>query len=447
MVAAIGLASAAVGAASSAGVFGGNTPAGQTTNTQQQTLSPQMQAYLYGDGTAANPGVLGQISAQGTAARAPGSAASGAAADSFVGANTGSSLAGQQAAANGLQGSNISAPTSTAAQAQQGNFAQTVWNQGATVAAPAQNNLDLSSAYNNVINGNAGANPYLTGALQSAVNATNDSYNQNQTSLTNQLQRTILPQINQSAALSGQYGGTRQGIAQGNALSDYTNQLTQANQQLADTNSANTTGAQATAYNEGQDRSLSALNTLSGQQYGVASQDSAQAQQANLQNQSVNNSNQQFNANLQQNSNQYNAGLQQQTGLANQAAQGQTNQLNSANQVAGIGANAGILSAANGYANYNDMYGLNKAATASGALAPYATAGSSSSASSPYYTNPLASAVGGASAGLGLYNAYNQSTGGSSVPGIQSSGYQNFNVSPTTQNTNTGGVFSGFTGY
>lgn len=414
MVAAIGLATAAVGAY---GASQSGKSSGSTTNTAQSNTNPTLQAQLYGNGSPSTPGLLNSIGAAGTAPQMTGNSQFGNGASTFLGSNGTNILNSQQQAANGLMTSSYQ-PTN----------AQIVWNAGATVAAPSQNNLDLSSAYNNVINGNAGANPYLTSALQSAVNTTNDSYNQNQTSLTNQLQRTILPQINQGAALSGQYGGTRQGIAQGNALSDYTNQLTMANQQLADTNSANTTGQQANAYNQGQDRALSALTSLSGQQYATASQNASMAQQANLQNQSVNNSNQQYNAGL---------GLQAQ-------------QLNSANQATGINASQGILGNAYNYATAQNSYPLTQASAAANALAPYSGVGASSSASSPYYTNPLGNAIGGATAGLGLYNAYSQATGsgGSSVPGIQNTGYQNFNVQPgVATSPNVGGVYSGFTSY
>lgn len=367
-------------------LFGGSKQSGSTTSTQQQQLSPQMQALLYGDGTAANPGVLNQVGQAAGQPRSAGSTQFGTGASNFLGANGAGMLQSQLGAANSLQGSNIAATQ-----------AGTSWNNGgATVAAPSQNNIDLSGYFNNTINGDAGANPYLTGALQSAVKTTNDSYNQNQTNLTNQLQRTILPQINQSAALSGQYGGTRQGIAQGLATSDYTNQLTQANQQLADTNSANTVGAQATAYNQGQDRALAAATSLSGQQYNTASQNAGFAQQSNLANQAANQSTQQFNA----------------------GAINNTNALNSANQIAGLQAGSNILGSAYNYANANDNYALNHASQAAGALAPFTGAGASSTSSNPYYTNPLGNAVGGATAGLGLYNAYqnankNTSAGGS----------------------------------
>ncbi len=396
MVAAIGLATAAVGAASSAGVFGSNSPAGQTTSTQQNQLSPQLQALLYGDGTAGNTGILGQVGQAAGQPRSAGSTQFGNGASTFLGANGANMLQNQLGAANSLTGSNIAATQ-----------AGTSWNSGgAAVNAPSQNNVDLSGYYNNLINGDAGANPYLTNALSSAVKTTNDSYNQNQTNLTNQLQRTILPQINQSAALSGQYGGTRQGIAQGLATSDYTNQLTQANQQLADTNSANTIGAQATAFNQGQDRALAAANSLSGQQYGAASQASSQQQQANLANQAANQSTQQFNA----------------------SAINNTNALNSANQIAGINAGSNLLGSAYGYSNANDNYALNHAGQAAGILAPFTGQGGSSSTSNPYYTNPIGSAVGGATAGLGLYNAYQNANKGSAGAGGTNSLYAGLGV-------------------
>jgi len=402
----------AIGMGASALLGGGSHQSGTTTTTQQQSIDPRMAAYLYGDGTSANPGLLSQISGTASQPRSAGSAAFGGAADQFIGANGGSSLAGQQAAADKLQNSNFSAPQ-----------AQAAWSPGAApmkagvasyvgMNSPSQNGLDLKGAYDNMINGNAGANPYLTKSLQSAVDQTNASYNQNLTDLTNTLTRSVLPQISSNAVLSGQYGGSRQGIAEGNALSDFTKQATNANLQLGLANSANTTGQQANAFNAGQDRSLSAMNTLSGQQYGAATTNAQLAQQVNLANAGFQQGANSQTSSQQQQTNLANAGFQQQTGLANQSAQMGANQLNSTNTAAGLGANAGLLGNAYNYANANDMYNINRNGQVASQLAPFTGLNSAMGTSSPMYTNPVGNAIGGAAAGLGLYNAYNQANNG-----------------------------------
>lgn len=409
-----------------AGAVGGSKQSGTTTTTQQQTIDPRMAAYLYGDGTSANPGLLSQIAGSANQPRAAGSAAFGGASDQFIGANGGSMLAGQLGTANDLQHSAIAAPQGSAAYGTAARISGTPTMQAAasgntTMAAPAQNKIDLSGAYSKMINGDSGANPYLTRALQSAVDQTNAAYAQNQTDLTNSLTRTVLPQIGANAVLAGQYGGSRQGIAEGNALSDYTKQLTNANLQLGLANSANTTGQQAAAYSSGQDRSLSALNSLSGQQYGAAATAAQLAQQnslanagfqqaANAQNAAQQQQTALANAGFSNQANLANAANSQQMNLANMQAKLGTNQLNSANQATGLGASSSLLGQANQYATTNDQYGINRNGQVASQLAPFTGLNSAMGISSPLYSNPIGNVIGGATAGLGLYNAYNQAT-------------------------------------
>lgn len=410
---------------------------GTQTQTSQQQLDPRIQSMLFGDGTDANKGLLAQYQGYLTQPQNAGTAAFGNAAANFLGGQ-GSGILGQlQAGSNKLLGSNIGAPQSTAATAGDPRTYNIKNAQASGVNAPSQNGINLAGAYDKTINGDAGANPYLTGALQSAVDQTNTSYKRNQDNLTNTLQRSVLPGIRSNAVLAGQYGGTRQGIAEGNAISDYTNQLTSSNLALGQANSANTTGAQAQAFNQGQDRSLAALQGLSGQQYGVAGQNSAQEQAANLTNANAQNVSSAQNANAYNSMGQFNAGLQQQTGLANQSAQLQTNGLNSNNQQAGLAGLSGLLGSVYGYGQNQDNYGINRANQVNGLLAPYLSANGSTINSSPLYTNPGANILGGATAGLGLYNGIKNSGllgsyGGStsSFPNAPSSYWGNDIMSP-----------------
>lgn len=401
------------------GGSGGSSQSGSMTTTQQQQMDPRMQAYLYGDGKD-NKGLLGQISASANQPRSTGLAAFGGAADQFLGANGSGLLSGQLATANRLQNSAIAAPQATAAQTDGSRVwtsptMQAAFSGGAQIAAPSQNSLDLRGAYDRLINGDAGANPYLTKALQSAVDQTNASYSQNLGDLTNTLTRSVLPQISSNAVLAGQYGGSRQGIAEGLALSDFSKQMANTNLQLGLANSANTTGQQAGAFNAGQDRALNAVNTLSGQQFGTATanaQLAQQAAQANADRQQAANSQ---NASMQQQTNLADAGMrqqttlanlsnQQQTNMANLSAQADTNRLNSGNQIAGLGASSGLLGSAAQYANANDQYQINRNGQVAAQLAPFTGLNSSSSMSTPLYSNPFANAVGGAASALGLYS-------------------------------------------
>lgn len=448
------------------GKSGGSVQSGNQTVTQQQQLDPRIQAMLFGDGTSGNQGLLAQYQALGQQPQSAGSAAIGGAAQNWLGSQGAGVLGQLQSGATGLMSGGMTAPSASAAQVNAPNaitpaFAQganmvSAQSAGAQINAPSQNTLDLKSAYDRVINGDAGANPYLNKALTAGIDATNAGYQRNLSGLTDTLQKQILPGIRSNSVLAGQYGGSRQGIAEGNALSDFTKQATDANLQLGLQNSANTTGAQAQAFGQGQDRSLAALQGLSGQQYGVASQNAA-LQQANnianaqLQNQTgiqVSGNNQQANLanagfvqqaalanqNAQQQALTQNAQNQQQTNLANLQAQQGTNSLNSANQATGLQGLSGLLGQIYGIGQNQDNYALNRAGQTNSLLAPYLSANSSSSTQTPLYSNPGGNILGGAAAGLGLYNQFANLGGGSSN---NNTGYNTFNVSPGTAPVNT----------
>ena len=383
---------------------------GTQTQTSQQQLDPRIQSMLFGDGTDANKGLLAQY--QGYLGQQPGVGTQtyGNVAQNFLQGQSGGITNQLQSAASGLLGGQITAPTYNAAQsAGNGGRADILWNSGAKVDAPAQNSIDLTGSYNKFINGDAGANPYLTNALQAGVDATNAGYNKNVSTLTDQLQRSVLPGIRSNAVLAGQYGGSRQGIAEGNAIGDYTKQLNENNAQLAATNSANTIGAQAQSFNQGQDRALAATQGLGAQQYGVASQNAGNQQQANLQNQTIGNNTTQFDSTQRQQNNQFNAGLAQQQIQSNQGAMLNTNALNSNNNLGGIAALSGLLGSQYGVAQNQDNAGINRAGQVNGLLAPYLGANGSTVNSAPLYSNTGANILGGATAGLGLYNGIKNS--------------------------------------
>jgi hypothetical protein len=285
------------------------TESGSTTNQ----LNPAIAQLL---GTSGNGGILSGL----TGAMSSGSSLPGIG-NSFVNSN------GQQILNNGYAGSNV-------LQSSQYN-SPTI--QGAQIQAPSQNNIDLTGTFGSLLSG--GNNTALRDALQYGTDLTGAQFQKNQTDLTNNLMRNVLPSIRSNSVLAGQYGGSRQGIAEGNALGDYTNQLTNANTQMGLANSANTTGQLANDYQLGQNRALSAVQGLSAQQYGTAQQDAAARQGADNTNVS-----------------------------ALLATRGQ----NSSNLATGMGLQQGLLGTAANYGNAD----LTRLGTTAGILAPFLNAGS-----------------------------------------------------------------------
>lgn len=259
--------------------------------------------------------------------------------------------------------------------------------QGNMVQAPNQNNIDLTGSYHNLLSG--GDTTALNNAMNSAVNATNAGFKTNQDNVTNSLMRTVLPSIRSNSVLAGQYGGSRQGIAEGNAISDYTNQLTNANTQLGAVNSANTTAQAANAYQQGQDRALAATQGLGAQQYNVAGQNAATKNAAEFMNVGNSFDASKFNANA-------------------------TNAMDAQNKSAGI-AGAGLLGGLLGQ-NYNtaqnaDNYQINRAQQVNGLLSPYLGANQSQTNSQPLYQNTAGNVLGGALMGNQLAGMFNGNTG------------------------------------
>lgn len=209
---------------------------------------------------------------------------------------------------------------------------------GAQVQAPAQNGMNLAGSYDSFINGPAGANPYLTGAVQKGINQSANAFNGMVTDAKAATQ-DVLGSIRGSSILAGQYGGSRQGIAEGKAIDSMNTNLSRAASQFGQNNTDAAVSAQAGAYNTDRDRQLAATQGLGAQQYGVAQQNAANAQQAEMTNvgnlfdasktnASMAQQNGQFNASLGQSNNQFNANLGQQTAQTNANLGQQNNQFN-----------------------------------------------------------------------------------------------------------------------
>lgn len=409
---------AAVAGAAVTSAMAPDAPSGNTTSTNKVEIDPQMRAILYGsgrrlkDGVAAtygpgtaggqkwvaggvdsvgrdvdghyetiadtrggpiNPesdyindtGLLGRITGFLDQGQKPGMSTFGAGIDGYLGNSGGDNFILSQQAAQSLQNSHIQSPQ---------------------INAPSQNDLNLSPAYQDMVYGAPGGNPYLTGAIQKGINQSNNAFGDYLTDATKATQ-DILGSIRGGAIVNGHMGGSRQGIAEGRAIGDLTQNLGRAATRFGQNNTDAAVAARAGAYDADRNRSLSAMSGLGAQQYGVASQ---------------------------------NAQLEQ-----------QTNQLNSANKATGIGLSSGLLGQAYGYGANSDAYDLNKVGKVSGLLTPFTGLGGSTTNSSPLYTNTAGNILGGATAGLGLYDAYKKS-------GLGSSDMNNQIINPYTYGDNYG---------
>lgn len=407
----------------------GSSQSGTQTQTQQQTLDPRMQEILYGkDGQG---GLLSQIMQQSQAPQSEGLKQFGTGLDELLGQTGVSDTNSIRNAALGLLGGNQAAPTMTAAEMTPAsvsmqalrNLPQNISQmtpaqmEAARINAPEQNTLGLSKGYNDLIYGEAGNNPYLTGAIQKGLNQAQNTYGNLVEDQTSAVQ-DALASIRGGAISSGQYGGSRQGLAESRAIADMSKNLSRAGSQIGQNAQDAAVAAQSGAYDADRNRMLSALGNLSGQQYGVASQDTAAENAARG-----------MNANFQQQANQFNtnwlnqAGLgqtdamrqalfknadyQQQASGQNAGFKQQANQQtgnwdlqNRAQNMQGISTGAGLLGNTLGNtfqgAQAQDMYGLNKLGMANSMIAPYTTAGSTNTSSTPLYQNKGANFLGGA---------------------------------------------------
>jgi hypothetical protein len=287
------------------------------------------------------------------------------------------------------------------------------WAQGNMVNAPSQNGIDLKSSYDSFIGGDRGGNTRLTSAIQGGIDQSKNAFSQMQGSATENLMENIMPSIRSNSVLSGQYGGSRQGIAEGNAIGDFSKAMAQAANQFGQNNTNAAVNAQANAYETDSNRALAATQGLGAQQYGVAQQDAATKNAAEFRN-----------VDQVLDIAKSNAGFQQ-----------SNNALNQSGTQAGAGIIGGLLGNAYSAGQNQDNYALNQAGKANSLLAPYLTQGGTTTSSQPLYENKLGNILGGAATGLGLYNQFNGS--GNTNDGM---GTGNYNYQPSQLSTNPGAL-------
>lgn len=424
------VAGAAIGAVGSYASSKNNKKAAEAAQGGN-ALDPRVQDILFGNGTDANKGLLSQYQGMLNTPRSDAANNFANANSNYLTNNGGADLdASRYAAYRAMAGNG--APMANSANSAGATASLPAYAQGVQVQAPGQNNVDTAGSYNSLINGQAGNNPYLTGAIQKGINQSSTAFG-NMLNDQKSATQDLLGNIRGGAIASGQYGGSRQALAEGKAIDSFNTQTSRAASQFGQNNTDAAIAAQAGAYNSDRDRQLAATQGLSGQQYGVAQQNAANAQQAQMQNVQNSLDVSKTNAGLAQNNQQFNAGLGQQTNLANQQSQLNTNAQNSSSNLAGAGLLSGLLGGASGQVNANDNYGLNRAQGVNSILAPYL---SMVPQQQPVYSNNAGAAIGGGLAGLQL---------GSSLSGLFGGG--NTTDWGAIRNSNGAGVASSAGGF
>lgn len=396
------------------------------TSTQQQQVDPRIEAMLFGG--EGKTGLLDQYQSLLNKPQSAGLDFVGRHSNDFIGAYGEGINNSLMSGANKLMQGNTApqmgyssaagASYNPAAMAQFDPNGYTLTNASAAgINAPKQNSIDTSGAYNQFINGNAAENPYLTGAIQKGLNQSSASF-QNLSDDARQALQEGLMGVRGGAIASGQYGGSRQAIAESKVADSISKQLGRALSQVGQNQTDSAVAAQAGAFDAGQNRSLNALSGLSGNQYGIAGQQAGYQQQANmvnagaandqasrysqmgqqlaLANANAQNQNNQYYAGLGQNNNQYNTGLQQQTNQANIQSTLNNNSLNAnmlQNGMAGLG---NLFNTNYNQAQAAGNYDVNRAQQVNGLLSPYMSANQSSTNTTPMYQNNAANFLGGA---------------------------------------------------
>ena len=204
----------------------------------------------------------------------------------------------------------------------------------------------------------------LDPVVQNAMRRMTDAFNEQ-----------VMPGINQGATAAGQYGGSRQGVAQGLAAKGLS-------QSMGDM-SANMYNS---AYNNAQQMMSNAAGQLGGFQTSMANNNAALQNQTNLANAAAANQAAQFNANLQLQNNAQQ--MQNYNNMVNAMTAGSNAYNSMLNTQSNLGMNA--INAGNAANNYN----WTQLGNYQSAVQPFASMGGTQS--TPYYNNPMAGALSGA---------------------------------------------------
>jgi hypothetical protein len=176
----------------------------------------------------------------------------------------------------------------------------------------AQGQLDPTAALSQILRGDPSTNPYLAQMNQASINQSMQGYND----MLQKANQTLLPQIKQDAFASGQYGGSRQGVAEGIIGQQLGINARDLGQKAMDTGASLYGGA----FENAQQRMAAAagdINTQAGQ--------NEQYNATNLQNMAL------ANMGALNEADQFNATNLQNMALANMGAQNEGNQFNALN--------------------------------------------------------------------------------------------------------------------
>jgi hypothetical protein len=255
----------------------------------------------------------------------------------------------------------------------------------AAAASAAQGQFNLGSlglgsapqdAYTRMLSGKADTTT-LDPVVNSALRRLSDNFNEQ-----------VVPNIGGSANVSGQYGGSRHGIAEGLAAKGLA-------QSMGDTSAA----MYNSAYNNAQNLMGNAAGQLGGFATSIANNNASLATQTNIANANAQNAMSQFNANAQNAMSQFNANL----GLHNNAQR--LSQMNSAADWLNTSNNMQNTAIKNSLdlANYKNTYANDALNNYTGTIGKFA--GMGGTASQPYYTNPTNNLLGGAIAGSQIFKS------------------------------------------
>jgi len=221
--------------------------------------------------------------------------------------------------------------------------------------------------------------------------------------------QTVLPSINNDSFASGQYGGSRQGVAQGLAIQGAERNARDLG--IAAMDSGNT--LYGNAYNAAQDRSSSTANSLAGLASNNEQFNAGQTTQNNQYNNTLDANTSQFNAGQTTQNNQFNADL----GLQNNTQGMAQNAQNLSNMTTGnsINTNAATdlfnnqdatYAKKQNLANTPQQQALDMLNLRLNSMTPGAAMAGSTSSTDPLYSNTFGQAAGLASSVGGLVKAF-----------------------------------------
>lgn len=233
-----------------------------------------------------------------------------------------------------------------------------------------------TQAYQSLLSGNV-TNPYLQNIAQ-------DNY----TMANRNLLENVMPNIGSGATAAGQYGGSRQGIAQGLAMSRMNQDVTAANNNMF-----------GNAYQQAQGNMLSAAGQLGGFGMSAETNNASNMLNNNQFNSSLSSGISQNNANRTLSADSTNAAN---TLAANSQKLGQMNAgvdwFNNANNMQ----NTAIKNSLD-LGNYGNTYATDALKNYAGIVSPLGGLGGTGTQSTPYYNNPTNNLLGGAIAGSTIY--------------------------------------------